>query len=82
MRHIHALQQSSLPHTHYTQGEEGRICTGTTRQGFSTVFPGGNTGKDGRMRCAKLFVAIFLLMLLAACGVSAAPQGKGSAILT
>ena len=34
------------------------------------------------MRCAKLFVAIFLLMLLAACGVSAAPQGKRSAILT
>jgi hypothetical protein len=34
------------------------------------------------MRCAKLFVAILLLMLLAARGVSAAPQGKGSATLT
>lgn len=34
------------------------------------------------MRCAKLFVAILLLMLLAARGVSAAPQGKGSAMLT
>ena len=34
------------------------------------------------MRCAKLFVAIPLLVLLAARGVSAAPQGKGSATLT
>ena len=34
------------------------------------------------MRCAKLFVAILLLMLLAARVVSAAPQGKGSATLT
>jgi hypothetical protein len=34
------------------------------------------------MRCAKLFVAILLLMLLAVRGVSAAPQGKGSATLT
>ena len=34
------------------------------------------------MRCAKLLVAILLLMLLAARGVSAAPQGKGSATLT
>lgn len=34
------------------------------------------------MRCAKLFVAILLLMLLAALVVSAAPQGKGSATLT
>ena len=35
------------------------------------------------MRRAKLFVAILLLMLLAALGASAAPQGKGgSAILT
>ena len=34
------------------------------------------------MRCAKLFVAILLLMLLAAHSVSAAPQGKGSATLT
>ena len=34
------------------------------------------------MRCAKLFVAILLLMSLAARGVSAAPQGKGSATLT
>ena len=34
------------------------------------------------MRNAKLFGAILLLMLLAANGVFAAPQGKGSAILT
>ena len=34
------------------------------------------------MKWAKLFVAILLLMLLAARGVSAAPQGKGSATLT
>jgi len=34
------------------------------------------------MRCAKLFVAILLLVLLAARVVSAAPQGKGSATLT
>ncbi len=34
------------------------------------------------MRRAKFFVAILLLVVLAARGVSAAPQGKGSAILT
>ena len=34
------------------------------------------------MRSAKLFAAILLLLLLAARGVSAAPQGKGSATLT
>ena len=34
------------------------------------------------MRSAKFFVAILLLILLAARGVCAAPQGKGSATLT
>jgi hypothetical protein len=34
------------------------------------------------MRRAKFFVVILLLMLLAARGVSSAPQGKGSATLT
>ena len=34
------------------------------------------------MRSAKFFAAIPLLMLLVARGVSAAPQGKGSATLT
>ena len=80
MKHILALQQFSLPNTHYTQSEYTDLCLNDETRFFHCV-PRGNV-RMKRMRCAKLFVAILLLMPLAARDVSAAPQGKGSATLT